>query len=109
MSELNHPSLLERLIVRSELALQMRNPGEPNDLADLSERLNQAFRAPADGARVIDTDTMIAMSALFAAADFIRSHDRAKAARYLRVLGVLMPEIREALSVAIDKTRRPTS
>lgn len=110
MSALDHPSLLERLIVRSELALQMRTPGESEDLADLAERLNLEFHKPAeDGRRVIGPDTMIAMEALRAAADHIRGHDRASAARYLRVLGVLMPEIREALSSAIDKMRRPTA
>lgn len=109
MSALDHSSLLEQLIISGELAIQMRSTREPAALLELAKSVQIEFAAPVDGVRVIDADTMIFATALVEAATCLRSHNRARATRYLRIVGVLMPEIREALSLAIEQRKRPTA
>lgn len=109
MSQMDHPSLLEALIIAGEAALQMRNMGQPERIGTLIERVEAEYDLPADTERVIDMDTLIFATAVGAACEALHGFERKKAAKYLRVIGVLMPDIREALRIAIEIRRRPTA
>lgn len=111
MSALDHVSILGRLISEGERAMQVRSHhgAELTALADLADRVAAEFDAPTDRERVIDCETMIFATALCAAAERIAQHRRGEAAKFLRVLGVLMPDIRNALATAIEQRKRPLS
>jgi hypothetical protein len=108
MSALDHPSLLEQLIIAGELALQMRSSRSPETIEALIAAVGVEFEKPVDGPRVIDLDTIIFATALSGAGMAMWNHKRSEAAKYLRVIGVLMPDIRAALGEAIEIRKRPT-
>jgi NAD(P)H-dependent flavin oxidoreductase YrpB (nitropropane dioxygenase family) len=108
MSAMDHPTLLQQLIITGELTIQMRSTRTPEALAELITSIETEYARPADGERVIDLDTIIFGTALIGAAAALGGHDRNGAAKYLRVVGVLMPEIRSAYAKAIEARRRPT-
>jgi hypothetical protein len=109
MQHLDNASLLEQLIVTAELTLQMRSTRAPEFVAELAQSVDDAYARATDIVRVIDIDTLIFMQALGEATLHLRSYQHHRAARYLRVIGVLLPEIREAFSVAIEQRKRPTA
>ena len=109
MSALDNASLLEQLIISGELAIQMRSTRPAETIAELVEAIENAFDRPADDVRTIDYDTVIFAMSLSAATLAMHRHDRTDAAKYLRVIGVLLPEIRSSLSVAIEQRKRPSA
>ena len=109
MSAMDHVSLLEQLIISGELAIQMRSSRSPETTSLMISQVTAEYAKPADGVRVIGRDTMIFASALGGASDAMWSHDRSEAAKYVRVIGVLLPDIRAAFALAIELRKRPTA
>jgi hypothetical protein len=108
MSALDHASLLQQLVIAGEMVIQMRSSRGADALASLAEQVNAEYHKPADGVRVIDVDAIIFINALLGAASEIAGYHRERAAKYVRVIGVLLPDIRERLSTAIELRNRPT-
>src|SRR4051812_18449 len=109
MSAMDHSSLLGRLIDLSERALQMRYEAERDGITDLANKLAEEHEKPAEGARVIGYEIIMCCDAVLEADRELRGHDRRRAAIFLRVVGVLLPEVRIALAVAIEQRKRPSA
>lgn len=109
MSAFDHPSLLEQLIITGELVLQMRSARTPETVTSLRDEVALEYARPVDGLRVIGLDTLIFAEALCGATLALRGMRRDEAAKFIRVVGVLLPEIRQSLSAAIEIRKRPTA
>lgn len=109
MSALDHASLLEQLIITGELVIQMRSARTPETVAELRDEVAAEYARPCEGLRVIGLDTLIFAEALCGATLALRGHRRDEAAKFVRVIGVLLPEIRSSLSAAIELRKRPSA
>ncbi|NUU41401.1 hypothetical protein [Tardiphaga robiniae] len=109
MSALDHSHLLTRLIMTGEAVLQMRHSSDHEIIIDLAAAIEAEARRPADIERVIDAGTVMCAQAVMQADKLLQSVDRHKAVRFIRVVGVLLPEVRDALGLAIEQRRRPTA
>ncbi len=106
MSAMDHSHLLTRLIITAEQSLQMRS--EPG-AGDLFKAVETEAAKPVDRERVIGPEiTLCAMAAALAQLE-LATNDRRRAAIFLRVIGVLLPEVRIALALAIEQRKRPTA
>lgn len=108
MSAMEHSSLLTRLIQASEHALQMRCDAEQQPLVDLFETIVAESQKPVEAVRIIGAEITMCASAVLLADSELRGHDRRRAAIFLRVVGVLLPEARIALALAIEQRKRPS-
>jgi hypothetical protein len=108
MSALDHPSLLTKLIIAGEAAVQMRHGLNPEALDDVVHLIKLESRAPIDRARVIGDAIVMCAEAVQAGDRQLRSHDRGAARPFVQVVGVLLPYVRTALEAAIEQRNRPT-
>ena len=109
MSAMDHPSLLEQLIITGELVIQMRSARTPETVGLLRDEVAAEYARPCDGLRVIGLDTLIFAEALVGATPALRGIRRDEATKFVRVVGVLLPEIRYALTAAIELRKRPSA
>lgn len=109
MSATDHPSLLTSLIIASETALQMRYGADRENLIDLVAAIENEGRKPTDQARVIDDEIVMCAQAVLHADRHLRSFSRPNARPFCQVIGVLLPEARSALEMAIEQRKRPTA
>jgi 7,8-dihydro-6-hydroxymethylpterin-pyrophosphokinase len=108
MMVLDHPTLLTNLIIASEAALQMRHASDRERLIDLAAAIENEGRKPTDRQRVIDDDIVMCAQAVLHADRHLRSFSRPSARPFCQVIGVLLPEVRAALEIAIEQRKRPT-
>lgn len=108
MSALDHPTLLTKLVIASECALQMRLGMEREALMDLVLAIEAEQRKPVDQVRVINEEILMCATAVAHADQHLRSARREASASFLRVVGVLLPEVRRSLELAIEQRKRPS-
>ncbi|MBR0700153.1 hypothetical protein JQ599_09600 [Bradyrhizobium diazoefficiens] len=108
MSGMDHSSLLTRLIIACEATLQMRQAADREALIDLIAAVEVEARRPTDQMRVVDDSVVMCAQAVLHADKHLRSFQRPHARPFVQVAGVLLPEVRSALEVAIEQRKRPT-
>lgn len=108
MTGFDHPSLLTRLIIGSEAAIQMRHAPDREALIDLVAAIEAEGRRPTDRPRVIDDEIVMCAQAMLHADKHLRSFHRRNATPFLQVVGVLLPEVRRAMEMALEDRNRPT-
>lgn len=108
MSAMDHVSLLEWLVIAGERAVMQRAAPDGVALFNLREAIVREYNVPTDAARVIGEHTRMLADALVYSDVAVRRYDAAGAARYARVAGVLLPDIRADLLTAIEQRKRPT-
>lgn len=108
MIALDPPSLLTKLIIASETCLQMRQEPDREALVDLVAAIENERRKPTDRVRVIDDEIVMCAQAVLHADRHLRSFSRPNAKPFVQVVGVLLPEARAALDIAIEQRKRPS-
>lgn len=108
MSALDHATLLTKLIIACEAALQLRQGLNREALFGVVSDVRTARVAPSDVERVITDEVLMCAEAVLLADAQLRSYSREKARPFLQVVGVLLPELRGALALAIEQRKRPT-
>lgn len=107
MIAMDHPTLLTRLIDEAERAIQMRAGADAAAVSELVDAIHAECQKPAERERAIGEEIMLCASAVLLAGAELRGYDRRRAAIFLRVVGVLLPEVRLALALAIEQRKRP--
>ncbi|UPJ43910.1 hypothetical protein IVB40_07525 [Bradyrhizobium sp. 40] len=102
--------ILMRLIAAGEAAIQMRFGPDADEISRLEADVERADRQPAEGERVIDDVARLYARALYLADHALRRHNRPRALSVGRVVAVLLPDMRDALSAAVEQRikSRPT-
>lgn len=109
MSALDHRNLLTRLIILAEAVLQARHAHDLCDIVDLHEKIDAEYQRPADGDRVITDVVCMCTEAVVNAHHAMMNRQRSRSQAFTRVVGVLLPDVRDALALAIEIRKRPTS
>lgn len=107
----DYRGLLQRLIIAGENAVALHRSARREDIGELAAEVVAAVARPEpDDERTVDDLTHLYAQALTLTDIELWRHDRGRAARYAAVVGVLLPDIRAALSRAMDvwMHRRPT-
>jgi hypothetical protein len=108
MSALDHSHLLTRLIILCELLMQQRYNDDAASALDLHEKIDAEFNRPADGERVITDAVVMCMEAALLAQHAMMQRQRLRSFTFVRVIGVLLPDVRDALALALEQRMRPT-
>lgn len=111
MSAMDHSTLLTKLIIAGESVVQMRAGAlELEALEDLIEGIRAEYHKPSESPqRVIDDRVLMCASAVKCADHHLRRHTRKASRPFVQVVGVLLPEVRHALELAIEQRKRPTA
>ncbi|MFT4115448.1 hypothetical protein [Bradyrhizobium sp.] len=102
---IDHSHILTRLIAAGELALQMRFGADAEEIQQLCAEVEKADRQPAETARVIDDVTRLYAQALYLTDHALRRYQRDRAICAGRVVAVLLPDVRNALGIAIEQRK----
>lgn len=108
MSAMDHSTLLTKLIIACEASLQLRHGLNREALCELAGAIGHESAAPTDVARVMTEEVVMCADAVVIADGHLRSYARHKARPFLQVIGVLLPEVRHALTLALEQRKRPT-
>ena len=100
---------LTTLIAHATLAVSMRANPDQAALDVSIEMVIAANRRPAEAARAIDNHTVLFAHALKHCDIALNKHQREAAMKFVRVVGVMLPDIRDDLARALENRRaRPT-
>lgn len=108
MSALDHAHLLTRLIILAEAVLQARHAHDLSEVIDLHEKIDAEYQRPSDGERVITDVICMCTEAVVNAHHAMMNRQRVRSFAFTRVVGVLLPDVRDALALAIEVRKRPT-
>lgn len=101
-------TVLQALIIAAEHVLGLRNPGDIEQLHNLSVEVEMwSGRAAPDG-RVIHVYTEMLADAIGTAAAAIQRHNASDFQTYFRIIGVILPDVRVDFGRAIEMRKRPT-
>lgn len=102
-------SVLSRLIDHAILAVSVR-PNPEQALLDANfDMVRAAAQRPSEGNRAIDDHTVLFATAIKLCDKALHTHQRGAATKFIRVIGALLPDIRDDLSRAIENRKaRPT-
>lgn len=108
MSAMDHSSLLQRLIIAGEMATQMRHGADRGAVIDLVMAIEVEAKKPHDAPTPMHEAVVLCAQAVEIADTYLRSPLRERAAPFVRVVGVLLPDVRVAMQLAMEQRMRPT-
>lgn len=111
MMTMDHPTLLTKLIIASESVVQMRAGAlDVEYLQELVDEIRLQHRKPSETSeRPIDDRVLMCAEAVVIADRHLRTYASKRSRPFVQVVGVLLPEVRHALELAIEHRKRPTS